>query len=598
MTGPGVEIEHRADGSILMRNPQPLGPYPRILTERLTEALAACPARVFLGERDENGAWRTITYAEALAKVRALGQALLDNGLSRDRPLAILSGGSLAHALMALAASHVGIPYCPVSPAYSLVATNFEKLSHVIDVIRPGMVFVENYDDFAPALERIRNDGIRVVANRAAPVGALSLAQLAETTPTTRVDEAHRSIAPDDVRSILFTSGTTGRPKGVITTHRMTTANQQMFLQTFPEFGREPPVVLSWLPWHHTSGANSILGAVLYNLGTLWIDNGRPVDGPPMQESIRNLREIAPTAYFTAPSGFRLLAKALRDDHDLRRTFFSRLSFFFYSGSAMPEALAHEMDAISKAETGRHVPFYSCYGATETAPFALAVNWPGASGGLVGLPMQGVTLKLAPRDGSRVLEARLKGPSVTPGYWRDAAATEQAFDEEGYYRYGDALAPLDPNDLSKGLVFDGRIGENFKLATGTWVNVAGLRDRLMTATKGCLVDAVIAGEGQMEVGALLFPNPTFGGDAMSLRAEVAAALREVATGATGSSTFIARALLLSAPPDSAAGEMTDKGAVSQKAVLRNRAHDIARLFGEPRDPEVISPDSAGQVTTT
>ncbi len=590
MIGSSVEIEHRADGSILMRNPQPLGPYPRVITERFAAALAECPTRIFLGERDENGGWHTITYAEAERKVRALGQALLDSGLSSDRPLAILSAGSLAHALMALAASHVGIPYCPVSPAYSLVAASFEKLAHVIDVVRPGMIFVEDYDDFAPALARISNGSHSVVACRSAPANALSLDQLARTTPSTRVDEANRAIAPDHTRSILFTSGTTGRPKGVITTHRMTTANQQMFLQTFPEFGREPPVVLSWLPWHHTSGANSILGSVLYNLGTLWIDNGKPVDKRAMQESIRNLREIAPTAYFSAPSGFRLLAQTLRDDPRLRQTFFSRLSFFFYSGSAMPEALAQEIDAISEAETGRHVPFYSCYGATETAPFALAVNWPGASGGLVGLPMQGVTLKLAPLDGASMLEARLKGPSVTPGYWSDAEATAKAFDEEGYYRYGDSLAPFDPRDLSKGLVFDGRIGENFKLATGTWVNVAGLRDRLMTATKGCLADAVIAGEGQLEAGALVFPNPSFDGGALSLEDEVRAALRELATGATGSSTFIARALVLSVPPDVAAGEMTDKGAVSQKAVLRNRAADIARLFAEPLHPDVILPN--------
>ena len=588
MSGSSVEVERRADGSILMRNPQPLQSYPRVITERFSTALTKFPTRIFLGERGENGMWHTITYAEAEGKVRALGQALLESGLSRDRPLAILSAGSLAHALMALAASHVGIPYCPVSPAYSLVAASFDKLAHVIDVVRPGMVYVEDYDDFAPALARISKGGLSVVVNRAAPANTLSLAQLAETTPATRVDEAHRGVAPDDTRSILFTSGTTGRPKGVITTHRMTTANQQMFLQTFPEFGREPPVVLSWLPWHHTSGANSILGSVLYNLGTLWIDHGRPVDGPPMQETIRNLQEIAPTAYFTAPSGFRLLAKALRDDHSLRRKFFSRLSFFFYSGSAMPEALAHEMDAISEAETGRHVPFYSCYGATETAPFALAVNWAGASGGLVGLPMQGVTLKLSPLDGASVLEARLKGPSVTPGYWGDAEATAQAFDEEGYFRYGDALAPFDSEDLSKGLVFDGRIGENFKLATGTWVNVAGLRDRLMTATKGCLVDAVIAGEGQLDVGVLVFPNPDFRCGEQSLRNEVRTALREISSRATGSSTFIARALVLSAPPDVAAGEITDKGAVSQKAVLRSRARDVARLFAEPRHPDVIS----------
>jgi len=590
MSARSVQVERGENGSILMRNSQPLEPYPRVITERFNAALAECPGRIFLGERGENGVWHAITYAEAEGKVRALGQALLESGLSRERPLAILSAGSIAHALMALAASHVGIPYCPVSPAYSLLASNFEKLAHVIGVVRPGMVFVENYDDFAPALARISKNDFSIVANRAAPENMLSLAELEETTPTIWVDKAHRAIEPDDTRSILFTSGTTGRPKGVITTHRMTTANQQMFLQTFPEFVREPPVLLSWLPWHHTSGANSILGSVLYNLGTLWIDNGRPVDGPPMQETIRNLQDIAPTAYFTAPAGFRLLAKALRDDHSLRRKFFSRLSFFFYSGSAMPEALAREMDAISEVETGRRVPLYSCYGATETAPFALAVNWPGASGRQVGLPMSGVTLKLIPLDDGRLLDARLKGPSVTPGYWGDADATAQAFDDEGYYRYGDALTPIDPQDITKGLVFDGRIGENFKLATGTWVNVTDLRDRLLTAAKGCVADVVIAGEGQLEVGALIFPNSHARSDAQSLRDEVRAALRELSLGATGSSTFIARALLLPTPPDAAAGEITDKGAVSQKSVLRNRADDIARLFAVPRHPDVITPD--------
>ena len=404
------------------------------------------------------------------------------------------------------------------------------------------------------------------------------------TAATPRVDERHQAISPDDPRSILFTSGTTGAPKGVITTHRMTCANQQMFVQTFPEFVRTPPELLSWLPWHHTSGANSILGSVVYNHGTLWIDDGKPVEGPAMQETLRNLREIAPTAYFSAPSGFRLLGRALRNDAELRRRFYSRLSFFFYSGSAMPAPLAREMDEISIGETGRAVPFYSCYGSTESAPFATAVNWQGATGGMVGLPMPGVELKLSPVDG--MTEARIKGPTVTPGYWRNPDATSKAFDEEGYYRFGDALAPAG-DDPSLGLLFDGRIGENFKLATGTWVNVAGLRDRLLTAAKGALADVVLAGEGRDEIGALLFPDMSRSGDQTRLHAEIEAALNEISTQATGSSTFIARALLMDTPPDPAAGEMTDKGAVSQRGVLRARKAFVDRLFDDPPPRDII-----------
>lgn len=585
MTAPQVIVERRPDGSILLSNAEPLGRYPRVMTERLASGATECPDRVFLGERS-SGQWRSITYAQAFAAVRSIGQSLLDRGLSGERPVAILSGGSIAHALLALGATHVGIPYCPVSPAYSLLAQDSSKLDHVLGLLNPGLVYVEDHEAFSGALERSAFSNFEVVAKTGLAPGVTAFDVLASTAATSRVDECHQAISPDDPRSILFTSGTTGAPKGVITTHRMTCANQQMFVQTFPEFVRTPPELLSWLPWHHTSGANSILGSVVYNHGTLWIDDGKPIEGPAMDETLRNLREIAPTAYFSAPSGLRLLGRALSNDAELRRRFYSRLSFFFYSGSAMPAPLAAEIDEISIGETGRAIPFYSCYGSTESAPFATAVNWQGATGGMVGLPMPGVELKLAPVDG--LTEARIKGPTVTPGYWRNPDATSKAFDEEGYYCFGDAMAPAG-DDPSRGLLFDGRIGENFKLATGTWVNVAGLRDRLLTAAKGALADVVIAGEGRDEIGALLFPDMSRSGDPARLRSEAEAALTEISAQATGSSTFVACALLMDTPPDPAAGEMTDKGAVSQRGVLRARREAVDSLFADPPPGDIIFP---------
>ncbi len=588
-----VEWERQSDGSILMSNREALRSYPRVLTERLAAGAAAHPERLFLAERGSDGEWAKLYWGDALRQVLSVAQALLDRGLSAERPVAILSPGSVAHALVALACTHAGIPYCPVSPAYSTLAADFSRLDHVLGLLTPGLVFVEDAAEYARALAGTSVAGFEVVAARNAGPGHTTLDALLSVTPTQALDAAHAAIGPDDVNKILFTSGSTGMPKGVINTHRMVCANEQMFAQAFPSIAARPPVLLSWLPWHHTSGANMILRMTVYHGGTLYLDDGRPVPAL-MGRTLRNLREIAPTAYFSAPSAFHELIPVLRADAALRTTFFRDLSFFFYSGSSMPEPLIAAMDELAEATVGARVPFFSTYGATESAPVTLAVNWPEPRGGLAGLPVPGAEFRMVPVDGK--WEACQRGPNVTPGYWRQPELTAKAFDADGFYHFGDAVATLDPDDLSQGLRFDGRLGENFKLLTGTWVSVGALRDRLVTAASPLIRDAAITGENRAEVGALIFldalqarrlaglPDTASDGEAFAhpaVRARLQAVLDSLAAQSTGSSTFVARAAVMATPLDPAAGEQTDKGSVSQKTVLKTRAAEIDALHDGP-----------------
>ncbi len=595
-----VEWERQADGSILMSSREALRPYPRVLTERLVSGAAAHPDRIFIAERAADGAWAEHSWGGTLRSVLSLAQALLDRGLSAERPVAILSPGSIAHALVALACTHAGIPYCPVSPAYSTLANDFSRLDHVLGLLTPGLVFVEDARDYDRALKGTSVGGFEIVAARyAAPFGHTPLGKLLETEPTEALARAHAAIDPDAPNKILFTSGSTGLPKGVTNTHRMVCANEQMFAQAYPAIAARPPVLLSWLPWHHTSGANMILRIALFHGGTLYIDDGKPVPAL-MGKTIRNLRDVSPTAYFSAPSAFHELIPVLRGDEALRRTFFRDLAFFFYSGSSMPEPLIAAMDQVALDTIGARVPFFSTYGSTESSPVTLAVNWPEPRGGLAGLPVPGAEFKLHPVDGK--WEACQRGPNVTPGYWRQPELTAKAFDIDGYYHFGDAVAPVDPDDLSKGLRFDGRLGENFKLLTGTWVSVGALRDRLVTAASPLIKDAAITGENRSEVGALIFLDPLQARRTAGLpdgtpdeetfaHPTVLDALRRaidgLAAAGTGSSTFIARAAIMPTPLDPAAGELTDKGSVSQKTVLRTRAAEIEALHAGPALPNHI-----------
>jgi feruloyl-CoA synthase len=596
--GPGpVRFETRPDGCLLVTPLRELGPYPRRLTERLEHWAAVAPDRTLLAKREGGGDWRRITYAEMLRRVRALGQALLDRGLSAERPVAILSANCLDQAALTLAGLHVGVPVAPVSPSYALLAKDYAKLRHCLGLLTPGLVFCNDGARYADAVAATVPEGTELVVSDRPPPGraTTAFADLLATTPTPAVEAAAAAIDPDAPAKILFTSGSTGVPKGVINTQRMICSNQQMLLDSLPFMGEEPPVLLDWLPWHHTFGGNHNTGIVLYNGGTLYMDDGRPVPGG-FAESLRNLREIATSIYFNVPRGFEEVVHHLREDPALRRHFFSRLHMMFYSSAGLPQHIWDELDRMALAERGRKIPMITGLGATETAPFAICVREEFSESGAVGLPASGLELKLAPVAGK--MEARVRGPSITPGYWRNPEATRAAFDEEGWYRFGDALVPLDPDDLHKGFRFDGRITEDFKLSTGTWVSVGPLRAKLIAGLAPYVKDVVLAAPDRDELAAILLPEHEAvaklvpkGQDAAlhpGLRAELAAKLTALAAQATGSSQRVVRAVLLTDPLSLDAGEITDKGSVNQRAVLARRAALVEQLYAETPSPHIIT----------
>jgi feruloyl-CoA synthase len=584
-----VRFTKRPDGTLLVTPEPALGAYPRSLTERLAQYAAEAPDRTLIAQRDRalGGDWRRISYGAMWRAVQSLGQALLDRGLSAERPLVLLSGNCLDQAMLTLAALHVGVPVAPVSPSYSLLATDFLKLRHCLGLLTPGLVFANDGARFAAALAACVPPGVEVVATRNGPAGATAVADLLATVPTAAVAEAAARVDPDACAKILFTSGSTGQPKGVINTQRMLCSNQQMLREAFPFVAEAPPVLLDWLPWHHTFGGNHNVGLALYNGGTLYMDDGRPVPGG-YAESLRNLREIATSIHFNVPRGFEELVHHLGEDAALRARFFSKLHIMFYSAAGLPQHVWDALDRLALAECGRRIPMFTGLGATETAPFCLIVREEFSESGAVGLPAPGIEMKLAPVAGK--MEARVRGPSITPGYWRNPEATAAAFDEEGFYRFGDALVPLDPEDLHKGFRFDGRITEDFKMATGTWVSVGPLRARVTDACAPYVKDVVIAGQDRDALAAILLPEreAVAGLPADELRARLAAKLAALAATATGSSNRIARAVLLDAPLSLEAGEITDKGSINQRAVLAQRAALVAALYADPPGADIIT----------
>lgn len=600
-----VSITRRDNGSVLVLNTEPLHAYPNKLTDHLERAAALHPERVFLAERDRSGerpAWRVLTYAQAWQKVRAVAGALTQRQVSVERPVTILSGSGIHHAILGLAAMHVGIPYCAVTPAYALLSEDHEKLRQVLEQLTPGLVYVDDGPMFDLALERTLASDVDVIHGHTACRTRVSVpfSELERSGLEAMADKAAAQVEPDSIAKILFTSGSTGKPKGVIQTQRMLTSNQTMMLQALPVIAEEPLVILSWLPWHHVSGGNQMLGLTLHCAGSLYLDDGRPTPDE-VERTVENLREIAPTIYFSVPRGFAMLVPFLKADATLRATFFSRLRLFYYSGAALGASLVQELDALAVQTVGERIPMMCGYGATESAPAALAAHWITERTGLAGLPIPGCELKLVPVGGNK-FEARVRGPQITPGYWRQPASTAALFDEEGYVCLGDALSWVDASDPSQGLVFEGRLTEDFKLATGTWVGVGGLRARLVHASDGLLLDAVIVGEGRDEVGALLVPDAAALAyaarqmgkeEADFCRERLQAALESLARKATGSSTFVARAMLLTEPPQAYRGELTEKGSINVRTLLANRPHLLDRLYAHEPDEAVLRVNQGG-----
>jgi feruloyl-CoA synthase len=591
-SSPCIAAERRADGSTLLASEEPLGAYAPSMAHLFRRQATEHPDRLLAAERDGDG-WRELTWGEARATADALAQAFLDRRLGPDRPLMILSGNSLAHLLVLLGAYTAGVPVLPISTAYSLLSRNHERVRAIVALCSPGMVFAEDADAFGPALDALRESVPAQVVAVGDRAGAERLADLAATPASDTVERAFATLGADTVAKILFTSGSTGTPKGVLNTHRMLGSNQQALGQIWPFLRSEPPALVDWLPWSHTFGGNHNLGQVLAFGGTLYIDDGKPT--PQLFErTVDALRQHPPTVYYNVPAGFALLAPRLEQDRVLAERFFSRLRFMFYAAAALPEALWERMRALADDVADRAIPLTSSWGATESAPAATSAHFASSRCGCIGVPLPGVTVKLVP-EGDK-LEIRLRGPNITPGYHGNPEATAAAFDDEGFYRTGDAVRPVNPQAPSEGLMFDGRIAEDFKLVTGTWVTVGRLRAGLVSEAGGLLSDAVITGHDRAHAGALAWVNPldarrAFGENVAlndpRLRERITDALRRLNAGA-GSASRIERLLLLDEPPDLDAGEITDKGYVNQRRVLERRADAVAHLYVDPPAPDVIA----------
>ena len=546
-----VQVERKPGGAIHLRSPHALEPYPRHLLERLRFWAERAPERTLFAQRAGSG-WRKLTYGEALERARRIGQALLERELSAERPLVVLSGNDIEHGLLHLGGMYAGIPYAPISPAYSLLSSDFAKLRSALELLTPGLVFASDRKTYARAIDAL---------------GLPAIHEVPESQPGQEVEEAHERLGPDTIAKFLFTSGSTGRPKAVINTQRMWCANQVMARTALAFVQDEPPVLVEWAPWHHTAGGNKDLGLCIYNGGSLYIDEGKPLPGA-IETTVRNLREIAPTFYFNVPKGYEALLPYLRSDETLRRNFFSRIKMLWFAGAGVSQAVFDEYRELSYRTCGEEVLFGTGLGSTETAPYTMGRTWDTTDASNMGVPPPGVDLKLVPVQ--EKYEARIKGPHITPGYWREPELTRQAFDEDGYYRLGDTFVL----DKEKGLLFRGRLSEDFKLATGTWVQVGELRARLIEHFTPLLRDVVIAGEQRAEPAALVF---TVGNVPA---AELQSRLSTFAAQSTGSSNLIRRMLVLEEPPSLDAGEMTDKGSINQRAVLQRRAALVEELYSD------------------
>jgi feruloyl-CoA synthase len=597
---PDVELTRRADGCLLMRSVEPLGDYDCRVGDWLDRWARDAPDRIFIVEQTQSGE-RSISYRDALEGVLLLAEGLLGYGLGPERPLAILAANGIDHALMMLAALYVGIPIVPIAPAYALQSSDYAKLSYAFELLTPGMVVVDDGVLYRQPIEHALKLDVPLIAirNSSASPNLRDLASLEGSgSHRNEVREAAARVGRETIAKFLFTSGSTGMPKAVINTHGMICCNSQMKRQVAPCLEEEPPVMVDWAPWNHTAGSNSNFSIILHNGGTLYIDPGKPTPAL-FGESLELLRRISPTIYFNVPRGYELLIPHLEADRAFRKQFFQRLKFLWYAAASMQTATWFDLERLAVETVGHRILTVSGLGMTETAPIALFGNVRASGPGVVGIPVAGVELKLIPDDNS--FEVRYRGPNVTPGYWRDPAATAAAFDEEGFLRSGDLLSFIDPERPQAGLRFDGRINEIFKLDSGTKVSAGKLRLDALDMLRPLANEVIVAGADQKDVRILIFPNwevctREADLDRSANPAQIAAnpavrtmfqeRLAKLYAAGTGSSNRIVAALLVEVPPSSAAGELTEKGTVNSRALQRNRPELLDALFGD-RDERVL-----------
>ena len=592
-----VKVERRADGTVVLQSNHPLKPYAPHIPALLAKWAGEVPDRLWLAQRrGPDREWLKVTYGEAKKQVDAVTQALLDRGFGPDRPVMILSSNSIEFALLTLAAMQARAPVAPVSPAYSVMSADHAKLKYVFDLIKPGLVFVQNGEIYARALAALDLEGVLLVHVDKPPPQMQSLpwSELVATRTTDAVAKSVAMIEPKTVGKFLFTSGSTGMPKAVINTQEMMCANVAMMSMARIRKPDDPaPVMLDWLPWNHTMGGNATFQGNLNEGGTTWIDDGKPLPGL-FEETLRNLREVSPTSFSNVPAGYAMLATALEKDESLAKRFFRNINVLSYGGATLPNDLYERMETLAVKHTGYRIPFVTGWGSTETAPTATSVHWASDRVGLVGLPYPGVQLKMVPTGEEGRYELRLKSVIVTPGYFRRPDLTAEMFDEEGFYKIGDAGRFVDPEDPSWGLIFDGRVVEDFKLTSGTFVLVGTLRTTAIAAATPVLQDAVVCGQDREYVGLLGFPNMAacrqiagdqearLTADQLLAHPAVVAAVRDglarMNAGGKGSSMRVRRVLLMAEPPAVDGHEITDKGYINQRATLERRKALVEKLY--------------------